>query len=162
MFIQKCFIRKNTKELQEKLKALGYHICACVHFKGSEWLVGLILNGSIHGIGYIDKEMFGADWTQEKELSRFLIENANGIDCGTNEELFLAIAALRDDTDKNQWFVTESDQSWVNIGVYAPKGSFELCLVDDRYMGMDKRFCNSIVPAHKASVSELINHFKEK
>ena len=33
-------------------------------------------------------------------------EQCNGyIHCGTNEALFLAIAALRDDTDDSQWFV---------------------------------------------------------
>ena len=37
---------------------------------------------------------------------------AGRIDCGTNEELFLAIAALRDDTDKLQWFISP-EGAWV-------------------------------------------------
>ena len=36
---------------------------------------------------------------------------AGRIDCGTNEELFLALAALRDDTNKFQWFIAESSLS---------------------------------------------------
>ena len=31
-------------------------------------------------------------------------DETDSVDYGTNEELFLAIAALRDDTDKYQWF----------------------------------------------------------
>ena len=36
-------------------------------------------------------------------------ENSKIIDCGTNEELFIAIAALRDNSDKYQYFVTEEE-----------------------------------------------------
>lgn len=31
---------------------------------------------------------------------------AGRIDCNYNEELFLAIAAIRNDTDANQWFIS--------------------------------------------------------
>ena len=68
------------------------------------------------------------------------------------EELFKAIAALRDDSDYMQWFVTEEEEHWVNQVIYKPKGSFELCLVD-KYP-----FKN----AHKATVKELIKYFKQK
>ena len=36
------------------------------------------------------------------------IKNKGVIDCGDNEELFLALAALRNDTDINQWFIYNS------------------------------------------------------
>lgn len=87
----------------------------------------------------------------------------NSINCGENEDLFLAIAALRDDSDYMQWFVTEANQSWVNIGTYMPKGSLFKCLTKHRYpeeyKGMEF-LCSSVVPAHKATVEELIEHFK--
>ena len=60
------------------------------------------------------------------------------IDCGTNEELFLAIAALRDDSDRFQWFVDDFDDSiwqkseWNNA---------------------------NFTKAHKATLEELIKHF---
>ena len=154
-----CFIRKNSKELQNKLADIGYSICRCANFKNSVWLGTLPINGTIHGKGYFDAEIEFPDWTVEKELNRFVSENPKSVDCCTNEELFLAIAALRDDSDINQWFVTDVDQHWVNQGMYMPKGSFEACLVDDRYMGQNKEFCSSVVPAHKATVEELIKHF---
>ena len=35
-------------------------------------------------------------------------------DCGDNEGLFLAIAAIRDDTDKNQWFILDTRLGSIN------------------------------------------------
>jgi hypothetical protein len=61
------------------------------------------------------------------------------VDCGANEELFLAIAALRDDTDKYQWF-TDGDL-WFKCG---------------------DEVCNEGRKIHKATVNELIEHFKIK
>ena len=68
--------------------------------------------------------------------------------CGTNEELFLAIAALRDDSDKHQYFTN---------GVFLIKCS-QLELkheLDNNY----EEFC--VADFHKATVSELIEHFKK-
>ena len=96
-FTTRCFIRKNSKELQKKLADIGYSICRCVNFTNSEWLHTLTINGTVHGKGYFDEEMEFHDWTVEKELNRFVIGNPKYVDCGTNEELFLDIAALRDD-----------------------------------------------------------------
>ena len=64
---------------------------------------------------------------------------AGRIDCGTNEELFLALAALRNDTDKYQWF-TDGDL-WFKCG---------------------DEVCNEGRKIHKATVDELIEHFKTK
>ena len=55
------------------------------------------------------------------------------------EELFLAIPALRDDTDKYQWF-TDGDL-WFKCG---------------------DEVCNEGRKIHKATVNELIEHFKIK
>lgn len=96
-FTTPCFIRKNSKELQKKLADIGYSICMCANFENSVWLDTFPINGTVHGKGYFDAETEFHDWTVEKELNRFLSDNHSYIDCGTNEELFLAIAALRDD-----------------------------------------------------------------
>lgn len=159
-FTTPCFIRKNSKELQKKLYDIGYNICLCANFENSVWLDTFPINGTVHGKGYFDAEMEFHDWTVEKELNRFLSDNHSYIDCGTNEELFLAIAALRDDSDINQWFVTDIDHHWVNLGLYMPKGSFELCLADNKHMHQDVLHLTNSVPTHKATVEELINHFK--
>ena len=158
-FTTRCFIRKNSKELQKKLADIGYIICRCANFTNAEWLSTLLINGTVHGKGYFYVEMGNADWTVEQELNRFVYENPSYIDCGTNEELFLAIAALRDDSDIHQWFVTDVDQHWVNLGLYMPKRSFELCLTDAKYMHQDSLHSRSSVTTHKATVEELIKHF---
>ena len=77
------------------------------------------------------------------------LNDCNGFDCGTNEELFLAIAALRDDTDKYQWF-TDGDK-WI----LCPKTKFSTFWV---YYDIDVN-ADTI---HKATVDELIEHFKGK
>jgi hypothetical protein len=151
MFIQSCFVRKNTKELREKIKNLGYKLN-----HGKAW--GKYL--ACFRTPDTNEDVFVAspNWDLEN-MPNF----KNAIDCGTNEELFLAIAALCDDSDYMQWFVTDAEQVWVNQEIYAKKGNFFLCLVKSRYPECWKgyeEFCSFIVPAHKATVRELIEHFK--
>lgn len=89
MFTQSCFIRKNSPELREKLKKLGYYVYDSDMNKDSpaEWCTVIESEAGYAGI-----------WNKEpKNKEKFL-------DCGENEELFLAIAALRDDNDFMQYF----------------------------------------------------------
>lgn len=94
----------------------------------------------------------------------YLPEQCNGyIHCGTNEELFLAIAALRDDTNENQWFIADSplsvsyDDTVGNDHYFTePKGSMFF---------WDKNWNHATIISgsyHKATVEELIEHFKGK
>lgn len=85
MFTQSCFIRKDTQELRDKLKEIGLQPHPCIASKSGTYL--FINRGFYSGneIGY------------QEEIER-------AIDCGENEELFLAIAALRDDNDFMQYF----------------------------------------------------------
>ena len=69
---------------------------------------------------------------------------------------------MRDDTDKNQYFITLADQAWVNQEIYAPKGSIFKCLVEDRYMGENPDVTNSIVPARRATVDEIVSYIEQK
>lgn len=81
-------------------------------------------------------------------------EFSRSIDCGTNEELFLAIAALRDDTNYMQWFVCTSDYKEFD-GKEWKVGDFDLNTCPDDF--------DNILPHwRKATVNELIEHFKEK
>ena len=152
-FTTRCFIRKNSKELQNKLADIGYSICQCANFTNAEWLSTLPINGTVHGKGYFDEEMEFNDWTVEKELNRFVIGNPKYVDCGENEELFLAIAALRDDSDIYQWFIIDIE-AYLNIHVG------DWFIATDRIGG--KHVGTQIEPlyCHKATVEELINHFK--
>ena len=126
MFTQACFIRKNTKELVEKLKELGYNpgFSARNNYGNS-------LQTDCH-------KSIGRVYGYEDIIDDNSDDAVLGANCGTNEELFLAIAALRDDSDIHQWFVDDYDDSiwqkseWNNA---------------------------NFTKAHKATVEELIKKF---
>ena len=126
MFTQSCFIRKNTPELRKKLEELGYN-------RYPRWM---------------------ADWSDDDSCYTYLVadvlyytypkepikpKNGEYIDCGTNEELFLALSALRDDTDKNQWFT--DGKLWEKSNNDLPS----------HYMQLE---------GHKATIEEIVEHFK--
>lgn len=113
-FTTPCFIRNNTEALRKKLEELGYKMLSPIEYDNLEC---------------------SDNWVNDIKS----LNDCNGFDCGTNEELFLAIAALRDDTDKYQWF-TDGDL-WFKCG---------------------DEVCNEGRKIHKASVNELIEHFKTK
>jgi hypothetical protein len=144
MFTTKCFIRKNTPELRDKLEKLGYHICSCCKFKDNVWLNNSLIENesSIHGIGVWDIE-----GSQKEALNLYITDNAKipnpAIDCGENEELFLALAALRDDKPDYQWFVW--DDKGYKFKQYIPSEPWE------EWWWFEVR---------KASVEELIEYFK--
>lgn len=146
-FTTPCFIRKNTQELRRGLEEFGYNILNSGNTtldahnydgKGShksieEGKAIITSYGNLYGVVYyVDT-----------------ITKKGRIDCGTNEELFLAIAALKDDTDKNQWF-TDGDK-WI----LCPEIKFSTYWV---YNDVDV----NLDVIHKATVNELIEHFKIK
>lgn len=142
-FTTPCFIRKNTPELRDKLKNLGIvEHPSCIESFNDYLYVGRGFY-NILPIGYSEE-----------------IESA--IDCGTNEELFLAIAALRDDTDRGQFFVTEARLGSINCpDSIIEKGSFIICCVD-KWEIPKNQWDSMGIPSHKASVLELIDHFKRQ
>ena len=123
-FTTPCFIRKNTEALRKKLEEVGYKMLSPIEYDNLEC---------------------SDNWVNDIKS----LNDCNGINCGFNEELFLAIAALRDDTDKNQWF-TDGDK-WI----LCPEIKFSTYWV---YNDVDV----NIDTVHKATVNELIEHFKIK
>lgn len=147
MFTTKCFIRKNTPELRDKLEKLGYRVCSCCKFNDNIWLNNFLMvesDPSIHGIGVWDIED-----SQEEALNSYITANANSlnpaIDCGDNEELFLALAALRDDKPDYQWYVWDDTYVDNRFKQYIPGEHWE-----------EWWWCE----VHKATVEELIEYFK--
>lgn len=115
-FIQPCFIRKNTPKLMKNIEELGYKM----NLTYSRNEQNLYICGGVYS-------------------SANFIDNFY-LDCGTNEELFLALAALRDDSDKNQWFTD---------GKLWEKSNDEL---PSHYMQLE---------GHKATVEEIIKQFRK-
>ena len=140
MFTQDCFIRKNTYELVEKLKELGYNPGFSARHNDGNSLQTCChkLYGSVHGYeDMIDNNSDDPD---------------GSINCGTNEELFLAIAALRNDSDRFQWFVMDAE-----IYTEISKGDWFVAtdIKGGKHVGtqIDPLYC------HKATVEELIKKF---
>ena len=144
-FIQPCFIRKNTPELRKKLEELGYKPFGSVKY---EWDTGWgisVDNRSGEFESFDDNGL-------ENIMRCTLPDYDDSIDCGTNEELFLAIAALRDDKPDYQWFLwehndgeyhAEENDSWRQ---YIPGEHWE------EWWWFEVR---------KATIEELIEHFKK-
>ena len=139
-FLYKAFIRKNTPELREKLEDLGYTNGAWesprFHYPYlSVWpnrKFGLFKCDGFY-MTEDDYRLDGKVWEYKPK--------EDVIDCGTNEELFLALAALRDDSDYMQWFT--DGKLWEKSNNDLPS----------HYMQLE---------GHKATVEEIIEHFKDK
>lgn len=127
MFTQPCFIQKNTPELIKKLEELGYKNAGKVRLFGES-----IYTYCEHKICYVSPCKI------RETYNTF-------IDCGTNEEMFKAIAALRDDTDKHQWFIYNTIE-WIKC-------------TEDRIEDMMYWDC-AFLNCTKATVEEIIEHFK--
>lgn len=150
-FTTPCFIRKNTPELRKKLEELGYTFVPNGY---NEWSI------PIEKCEYL---ACGIGRYQGYDISYYTgrLCKPQGVDCGTNESLFLAIAALRDDTDKEQFFVTEVRFGSINDPyTIIEKGAFLKCCMDKWKIPKNK-FDSMGIPSHKATVEELIEHFKE-
>ena len=143
-FTTPCFIRKNTQELRRGLEELGYfndspewtNNCSII------WAYQYPMKG-FDTPNYVIADSFDIPFDKHSALC------GKFVDCGTNEELFLAIAALRDDTDKYQWFT--DGNKWI----MCPAIKFSSYWV---YNDIDV----NIDTVHKATVDELIEHFKTK
>lgn len=131
MFTTPCFIRKNTAELRRKLESLGYRKGGYPLPVGREDVYDRDIHLYENSYHFRDSTLYGI---------------TNNIDCGTNEDLFLALAAMRDDSDYMQWF-TDGEKWFQN-----KQNDIEVI-----HYG-----AGNPINFHKATVEELIEHFKEE
>lgn len=135
-FIQPCFIRKNTPELRKKLEKLGMK-------RYPRFIADWDDNGT-------DKEYLCCDimWYTYSKVPT-VCKAGSFIDCGTNEEMFLALAALTD----SKYGILEHYMVTTSCGPYM-KGVIYPCLP----------IMSSIHPEcyRKATVQEIVKHFKKK
>lgn len=134
MFTQSAFIRKNTPELREKLINLGLKIGL---YREDAPIISACY-GEINAT--FNKEPY-----------------PNDIDCGENENLFLALAALRDDdNDDYMQYFTDGEGGWL-LHEHKDK-TFNMII------GMYEQYGGTCIYSsyHKATPKELIEHFKDK
>lgn len=132
-FTTSAFIRRNTPEIRARLEELGYRIA-----KNAYQFHGLSVNCYCQGNGIC----YGLS---KKEEMKFSLNHKRFRNCGTNEELFLALAALNNENDYMQWFISS-------------KGNWYLC--EWLMLGMAYMDIELSEIWRKASCEELIEHFK--
>ena len=148
MFVQSCYIKKNNPELKAKLEQFGYHQDNNIPNTNADCLVTSAFNDSysLQTLSYI------------RQRNMYLAHGTDMIDCKMNEELFLAIAALRtasDHDDYMQWFTDGMAVNQDHWYQYKEKNSLKDKLYQKAQYG-----CSSVFNLfHKASVQELIMHF---
>ena len=166
-FIQPCFIRKNTPELRKKLDELGYN-------RYPLWMADWSDDDSRY-IYLVTDVLY---YTYPKEPTK--PKSGEHINCGTNEELFLALAALRDDSDYMQWFVFPKTHTKKLSGCFGQvvgmDGHYQEIVGYEwhRYENKDNALTerlNTMIQMegedigflpHKATVEEIIEHFNKK
>lgn len=146
-FIQSCFIQKCTQTLIEELIALGYKISDRTSLS-----YGIFCNNGKIKICSTNEQPS--------------IKDKNFIQCYDNEDLFLALAAMKDDTDKHQWFVLDTRLGSINYpDSLIPKGSLMKCMTDSWNIdlledGTPNPLSSRNIPAHKANTKELLFFFQ--
>lgn len=138
-FLYSCIIRKNTEELRNKLLEMG---CRYGGFDGSS-----------RPYLYCHRGVFYE--TSARRPSR----HERIVECEENEELFLAVAGMRDDRERWQYFVDEEGWHIATFGMYCPKGSLTMSHVDNFTV------LNSISACprkyHRATLEEIKEFFTD-
>ena len=136
MFKHGCFIRKNSEYLRKSLNLIGKRNLCNIHD-------GILITHSDRHYSLLDCN----------ETIEIMLDDGF-IYCGTNEELFLAIASLRDDSDIHQWFIMDAE-----VYTEISKGDWFVAtdIKGGKHVGtqIDPLYC------HKATVEELIEHFNK-
>ena len=142
-FIQPCFIRKNTAELRKKLEELRYKPFGSVKY---EWDTGWGLS--------IDNRLGEFESFDNNGLENIIKcespDYEDSIDCGTNEDLFIALASMTDD----EYGLCDYNIVITDCNPRYAKGSIHRALP-----------LSSVIHPNcyrKATVEELIEHFNKK
>lgn len=126
-FTTSCFVRvdgpEKLKKLIECLEGIGYKKAGRFH---GEYVIAT--GGNIYTAVIV------------RALDPF-------IDCGTNVELFRALAAMNDENDREQWFVVDD--------------GFEEEMVCSK-SEVDYDYILSCYDHRKATTEEIISYFKNK
>jgi hypothetical protein len=126
-FTTSIFIYKNTPELRQYLDKIGYTYGG----KASKF----------------DQPYLYCSLDKYFECNSFPARYHRIVDCGENENLFLALAALRDDKPDYQWFVwNDVNDEGERFKQYIPGEEWE------EWWWFE---------VHKATVEEIIEYFKK-
>lgn len=140
-FKQPCFIRKNTKDLREKLGILGYKFA--VYASKKQCIATATSSSGDAKMSMQPAAAIICEDSFDSDNPHITWNCAGRIDCGTNEKMFLALAALRDDSDLYQWMI-----------VTDTKGTYWMKSVEDKFTG---DAAHSVW--RKATAEDIIKHW---
>lgn len=146
-FTTPCFVRVEDPAEREKLiewlEYIGHDVCICCHFEKHNTLYcDPLLKATFDVHGFPDKEE-AIGFTIERLKRENALKEYPSYDCGTNVELFRALAAMNVENDREQWFTNG-------------RGYFVKC--PDAVV--TKRIIPSYSDFRKAKVHEIIQLFK--
>ena len=97
-FTTPCFVRvenpEKRKELIEWLEGIGYKL----EYLRNDGVIVLTSENRVYVYG--------------EALYRVIKVDYDAIDCGTDIELFKALAAMNEENDREQWFVSNEGSEW--------------------------------------------------
>ena len=147
-YIQPCII-KNTPERRAKLELLGV-IYDGYYGQNNDFIV-------------VDYGPYNNKYDTVNTLpSNVSYHTYDGyktfdyMDCGDNEDLFFALATLRDDTDINQWFIYNSMDC-----IIEKLRTIDWFICNENSIEDFACYDSSYLNCHKATVEEIIEHFKK-
>ena len=147
-YIQPCII-KNTPERRAKLELLGV-IYDGYYGQNNDFIV-------------VDYGPYNNKYDTVNTLpSNVSYHTYDGyktfdyMDCGDNEDLFFALATLRDDTDINQWFIYNSMDC-----IIEKLRTIDWFVCDENRIEDFACYDSSYLNCHKATVEEIIEHFSD-
>lgn len=109
MFHRDAIIIKDSIELRGILADMGYKMA----LKSSDKYVALLTTKkAVIGLPLKDEYKDGTVWT----LDNFIAGNPQILNCGDNQNLFIAISALSDNHPQlYRWMIDNSTKEWVQI-----------------------------------------------
>ncbi len=143
MFKTPCYIRKNTPELRGRLEEFGYE-----NRNRNDYIGNTICTLPYSPLCSNNREPQYMCFLLDDDFLKVIAPTENMFDCSDNEELFLALVALRDDSDYMQWFVSD-------------EGNWYLCEEPNFEVSLHMLSPVDMIFAHKASVKEIIKHFNK-
>ena len=138
-FTTPCFVRvenpEKRKELIEWLKALGYRL----EYLRNDGVIVLTSENRVYVYG--------------EALYRVIKVDYDAIDCGTDIELFKALAAMNEENDRKQWYAyteypTNEGKNGVRKFVFNEPARF------DSFVDVPSGYYR------KATVEEIVEYFK--
>ena len=140
-FTTPCFVRvenpEKRKELIEWLKALGYRL----EYLRNDGVIVLTSENRVYVYG--------------EALYRVIKVDYDAFDCGTDIELFKALAAMNEENDREQWYAyteypTNEGKNGVRKFVFNEPARF------DSFVDVPSGYYR------KATVEEIVEYFKNK